>query len=147
MTIGYFVDKNELPAAEAVEHALGENFALWERLARYIDQNYKMAGEWNFGGKKYGWNCWYRKGGKTLVTLYPQQGGFVAQVVLGRLELEKALALELGEAIGRQVRETPMLHDGKWLFLRITTAEEERDIEQLLLVKRRPTRAAKQGDD
>jgi len=42
-----------------------------------------MPDEFSFGGKNYGWNIWYRKSGKSLVSLYPQEKSIVAQVVLG----------------------------------------------------------------
>jgi hypothetical protein len=42
-----------------------------------------MNAEFSFGGKNYGWNLRYLKRGKALVSLYPQSGRFVAQMVLG----------------------------------------------------------------
>ena len=41
----------------------------------------------------------------------------VAQIVLGSAQVEQALPLELGEAVGTLLRETPQFHDGRWLFI------------------------------
>lgn len=102
-----------------------------------------MPGEFSFGGKNYGWNMWYRKSGKSLVSLYPQQGRLIAQVVLGKAEVEKAEALTLGEHVGKVFRETPQLHDGRWLFIPLLSAADVDDVEQLMLAKKRPVRQHK----
>ena len=36
---------------------------------------------------------------------------------LGKTEVEKAMALPLGEKVGRLLRGTPQLHSGQWLFI------------------------------
>lgn len=94
-------------------------------------------------GKNYGWNVWYRKSGKTLASLYPQERGFVVQIVLGKDQVEKALQLSLGENVGNVLRTTPQLHDGRWLFMHVGSETDVADIEQLLQVKRRPRKLAK----
>jgi len=142
MSIGYFLDKTHQPSPQELEETLGSTYPLWKRLLQFIEDNYQMPGEWSFGGKNYGWNIWYRKSGKSLVSLFPHQNSFVAQVVLGRDQLEKALQLDLGEKVGKMVRETPMLHDGKWLFIPVATATDASDIERLFLIKKKPVRRA-----
>lgn len=138
MTIGLFADKEHQPTSTEVFEALGLKQALWERLTQFIADNYPIPGEWNFGGKNYGWNVWYRKSGKTLVTLYPQKGYFVAQIVLGKNQVEQALTLKLGKNAETVLTETPQLHDGRWLFIKVKTAKDVKDSQQLLQVKRRP---------
>ncbi len=138
MTIGIFIDKDHQPTAPEVFDVLGTKRVLWEELAQFIADNYPIPGEWNFGGKNYGWNLWYRKSGKTLVTLYPQKGYFVAQIVLGKDQVEQALNVKLGKNVGTVLTETPQLHDGRWLCIRVKTEKDVKDIQQLLQVKRRP---------
>jgi hypothetical protein len=138
MAIGVFTDNEYQPTVTAVLEALGSKQPLWKELTQFIADNYLIPGEWNFGGKNYGWNLWYRKSGKTLVTLYPQKGYFVAQIVLGKDQVEQALNLRLGKNVGMVLTETPQLHDGRWLFVKVKTAKDVKDIQQLLQVKRRP---------
>jgi hypothetical protein len=137
MGTGYFVDKEHAPSTEELNAALGPAVRLWEEILQFIADNYQIPAEFNFGGRKYGWNLWYRKAGKSLVVLYPQQGYFIAQVVLGREQVEKAMSLNLGEIVGGLLRETPQLHDGKWLFIQVKDIGEVKDIQQLLLIKRK----------
>ena len=138
MPIGVFTDKSQPPGVEDLQAAMGNAHPLWERLQRFIETNYQIPGELSYGGKKYGWNLWYRKSGKSLTSLYPQQDGFVAQVVLGRDQAGKAATLELGEKVRRLVDDTPLLHDGQWLFIPVTEERDVMDVEKLLLLKRRP---------
>lgn len=138
MAIGWFLDKTKPPTEGEIRAALGASHPHWERLLGFIEENYAIPPEMNYGGSKYGWNLWYRKSGKSLASLYPQQGHFVAQVVLGKDQVEKAMQLSLGEKVGKMVRETPQFHDGKWLFIPVDSARDVEDIEQLLLLKKRP---------
>ena len=138
MSIGYFVDKDHPPSEEEVRSAIGAQYPLWEELRQFMLDTYQMTVELSFGGKKYGWNLWYRKSGKSLVSLYPQQGYLVAQVVLGNEQAEQALQLELGESVRNILETTPQLHDGRWLFIPVHTSQDAADVQQLLLVKKRP---------
>jgi hypothetical protein len=140
MAIGYFLDKEHCPTQEEVKSVLGAKFPLWERIIQFIFENYELATEFSYGGKNYGWNLWYRKGGKSLVSLYPQKGGFVAQVVLGKDQTKEALMMKFCRSVDKLVHETPLLHDGKWLFIPVKSLAEVKDVEKLLLLKRRPTK-------
>jgi hypothetical protein len=140
MPIGCFLDKGHRPTNEEVKSALGAKFSRWEKIIQFLRDNYEMTAEFGYGGKNYGWNLWYRKSGKSLVSLYPQRGHFVAQVVLGRDQVEQAMNLDLGKVVDRMVRETPQLHDGKWLFIPVESLAEVNGVENLLLIKRRPVK-------
>jgi hypothetical protein len=138
MPIGYFLDKTHQATIGEMETVMGSAYPLWQRLVHFIAEKYQLQADLSFGGKNYGWNLWYRKSGKSLVSLYPQSASLIAQVVLGREQVEQALTLPLGEKVARMVKETPQLHDGKWLFIPVTTEQDASDVEQLLLLKKRP---------
>jgi hypothetical protein len=138
MSIGTFLDKDHQPTMPEVLDALGSVQPLWEKLTQFISNNYPIPVEWKFGGKNYGWNIWYRKSGKTLVSLYPQHEGFVAQIVLGKDQVNQSLSLKLGKHVGIVLKEIPQLHDGRWLFIQVKTEQDIKDIQQLLQVKRKP---------
>jgi hypothetical protein len=140
MSIGIFTEKERAPAPEQIRKALGDTYPLWERLVRFIESTYDLPGVLSFGGKKYGWNLWYRKSGKSLASLYPAQDGFTVQIVLGREQVEKVAGLALGEHVRTIFENTPQLHDGRWLFIPVQGERDVQDIEQVLLAKRRPAR-------
>ena len=140
MSISPFADKEHKPSPQEIAVLLGTKQPLWEELTHFFMESYQLPGELTFGGKNYGWNVWYRKSGKSLASLYPQKNRLVVQIVLGRAQVAQALGLPLGKQVGRSLRETPQLHDGRWLFLKVTTKRDVKDIEQLVQVKRKPSK-------
>jgi hypothetical protein len=143
MTEGHFTNRSHQPSTEEIRSALGSRYPLWERLTRFIDTHYQIAGKFSFWGPaKSGWNLRYRRKGKALVALYPQKERIIAQVVLGKAQAERAQSLELGEKVSKMLREAPQLHDGRWLSIPVLNEADAEDVEQLLLVKMRPIRRA-----
>jgi len=138
MPIGCFLDKEHQPTKKEIKAALGAKFPLWQRVIQFIYDNYEMTAEFSYGGQKYGWNLWHRKSGKSLVSLFPQKECFVAQIVLGKDQTEQALAIKFCRSVDKLLHETPQLHDGKWLFIPVKSAAEEKDVEKLLLLKKHP---------
>lgn len=82
-----------------------------------------------------GWNIKYKKGGRSLCTLYPMDGFFISLVVMGRRE-EEHMPLIL-PALSAQTQalyeRTPFSLGGRWLML--TVHDEERFHDLLSLVK------------
>jgi hypothetical protein len=64
----------------------------------------------------------------------------IAQVVLGQAQAEQALKLKLGEKVSKLLREATQLRDGRWFSIPILDEADVEDVEQLLLVKMRPSR-------
>jgi hypothetical protein len=145
MTISCFADKLHLPDEAELLAALGPAGPLWQRLVSFVEVDLQVPGEWNYGGKNYGWNRWYRKSGRAVASLYPQDAGLVAQVVLGKEQVAQARALAVGPTVERLLRETQTYHDGMWLFIAVHTAEEAGDVEQLLRIKRPAKKARSQA--
>jgi hypothetical protein len=118
----------------------------WTDLRQFLVDTYAIAPIYNSGGKKYGWNLQHRIGGRPLCEMYPERGSFTALVVLGKVELEQALArLEsFGAIVRRALVESPRFHDGCWMYIRVadptTCLQDVQDIEKLILIKRKPPR-------
>lgn len=64
------------------------NDELWNDLLAYMDTAYKarISIEYSGCGMAPGWNVKFKKAGKSLCTLYPQEGWFIALVVIGQKE-------------------------------------------------------------
>ena len=144
------MDKTTQPSDADMTDWIGQPVAeAWTALRRFLVETYDISPVLNSGGKKYGWNVQHRAGGRPLCEMYPEHGSFTALVVLGKAELEQALARM--EAFGPTVRqalvETPRYHDGCWMYIRVsgslTCMQEVKDIEQLVLIKKKPPRKKK----
>ncbi len=140
MSIGIFVEKEGPPARKEIEGVMGAKWDLFRQLTDFMDAAYRMKGDWAHGGKNYGWNIWYRKSGKTLMNLFPQKGYFVAQVVLGKEQVEKASGLTLGANVKDVFTRAPQFHDGRWLYIPVRTKRDVKDIQELVQLKRKPNK-------
>jgi len=133
-------DKACKPTEEEIASFIGERAKeAWLEIKRFIEDRYDFVPETMFYGKKYGWTVRYRKGGKTLCSLFPEKGGFTVLIVLGKKESEKALSMrdELSSKIYKLLGDTKQLHDGRWLWIRLLAASDTDDVKQLLQIKRK----------
>jgi hypothetical protein len=77
--------------------------------------------------------------------MYPEQGSFTALVILGKVELDRAMeAIEtFGPVVQQTLTESPRYHDGCWMYIRVadslTCHQDVQDIEELILMKRKPS--------
>lgn len=133
-----FMDPDHVPTEPEIAAALGTSAPLWARLTTHVDEAYGIEPTLVPPSRNYGWDVKYRKGGKTLVSLTPDEGGFTALVVLGEKEAEAVGELELGEHVRSVFDEARQLRDGRWLFVRVESERDVEDVERLLAVKRRP---------
>jgi hypothetical protein len=138
MSLGIFLDKEHRPSEKEIERALGKRYVLYEALIDFMKRSYQLGGELSYGGKNYGWNLWFRKSGKTLLNLFPQDGFYIAQVVLGKEQVEKAKVLKLGKRVAEVFSKASQFHDGRWLYAPVKTAKDAKDIQELVALKRKP---------
>ena len=143
MDYARMLDEDHTPSESDILAAIGER-EQWLELRGYLEQHYDFLPELVYYGKTYGWTIRYRKSGKTLISLFPEQGAFTALVVLGRKEAEKAAKRlsELSQATRRLIGSEKQLHDGKWLWIRILEPSQVHDIKLLLTAKRKPVAKA-----
>lgn len=109
------LDKGNTPTDEEMLRTFGRASEAWASLRAMLAERYPdVLPEIHYGGARYGWQVRYRKGGRPLVSLFPEQDGFTSLVVLGRAEATKAEAIldRLSPAMQRLLGGTAQLHDG-----------------------------------
>src|SRR5512144_697845 len=112
------MDKSAQPSDQDMINWIGQPIAeQWVALRRFLTQTYDIVPIFNPGGKRYGWNLQYRIGGRRLCEMYPEQGSFTALVILGKVELDRAMeAIETcGPVVQQALTESPRYHDGCWM--------------------------------
>ncbi len=137
MAVGFFLEKDHKPSSKEIQQIVGKRWVLFRMLMDFMRGQYQMKGEWSFGGKNYGWNYWYRKSGKTLLNLFPQKDYFVAQVVLGKQQVEAASALSLGKNVACVFSRAPQFHDGRWLYIPVKSKRDATDVLKLICLKKK----------
>ena len=140
------MDKTAQPSDEDMISWIGQPIAPeWTALRRFVEETYNIVPAFNPGGKRYGWNLQYRIAGRPLCEIYPEHGSFTALVILGKVELDQAMQrIETFTPVVRQaLAESPRYHDGCWMYIRVsdplTSHQDVKDIEELILIKRKPS--------
>lgn len=137
-------DKSTEPDDVTIRDWIGPGaFVQWSALRDWIAVGYPevFTPDWIYGGKKHGWSLRYKKS-KAFCTFLPEYRAFAAVVVLGGAEREKAEARrnQLSPRLMALYDAAETYHDGKWLKIGISTADELTDVTELLALKR-PRRA------
>ncbi len=136
MSIGLFTDKGNQPTEAQVRDAVGTKLPLWQDLIRAIRERYSVREDFKFlYGKNYGWAVRFRVKGELLVSLFPTQGGFIAQVILSSDAIENALAMEMSKNVQQAITRANPYPEGRWLFIPVETEEDLSDVQQLVEIR------------
>ena len=114
----------------------------WYELTETIDSLYDVDKMWNKGFGDWDVEYKYRRGGKTLCTLYAKQDVATLLITYGKAERDKFEQIKKSVSDKIQViyDNTESLHDGKWLWIPVDEALDVQDIIMMLRIKRRPNR-------
>ena len=88
---------NQVPSYEDIKQYIGEGEPIWSELLSYIEKAYQVQPKMTYSkcSAQPGWNIKYQKSSKSLCTLYPMEGFFIALVVVGAKE-EEEVEMALG---------------------------------------------------
>ena len=117
-------------------------YVVWNKLVALIDENYDMERLWNSGGKVWKYEYKYRRGGKTLCSLYARENCIGFMVIFGKDERTKFEAdrvdyLEETRVVYDQAK---TYHDGKWMMFEPKDTSMFNDFLKLLSIKRKPNK-------
>jgi len=103
------------------------NSDLWLELNSYLQETYHIP-------PKIEYNCWSRKGGKSLCTLYPMQGYFIALAVIGEREINEAeLLMPLcSEYTQNLFKQTVSGYSGKWMMIEVKKPDVLHDVKKII---------------
>lgn len=127
------------PTWEQITEYIGS--PLWADFNERIQSAYqiKPCMEHSRCSMQAGWNIKYKKGGKSLCTLYPMQGYFIALVVVGSRELTEAefLMPQCSDYVQTVFKNTKTGNGQKWLMLDVRDREIMDDVFRLINLRKR----------
>ena len=132
-----------IPTQSAMTELLGQHlFEVWQELCSLINEKYDMERLWNTGGKNWTYEYKYRRGGKTICSLYAKSNCVGFMIIFGKNERAKFEDIRgsLSHSVCRQYDEAKTYHDGKWVMFEPTDTSEFDDYMKLLVIKRKPNR-------
>jgi len=131
---------DQVPTFEAMDTFI--NSPLWSDLNTYLQKAYAIVPKITYSGCSLqpGWNVKYQKSGKSLCTLYPMQGFFIALVVIGSKEMTEAeLCMPLCSAYTQTLfTSTEVFMSSKWLMIHVTDADVLNDARRLIALRAKP---------
>ena len=131
------------PMADELSNLVSKSlYEVWNKLVALIDENYDMERLWNSGGKAWKYEYKYRRGGKTLCSLYARENCIGFMIIFGKderakFEADKADYLEETLSVYNQAQ---TYHDGKWMMFEPKDTSMFNDFLKLLSIKRKPNK-------
>ena len=132
-----------IPTHAEMTTLLGEELCnVWEELCKTIEKAYDMDQLWDNDYREWIYDYKYRRGGKTLCTLYAKEQDVGVQIIFGKDERAKVEAIrgEQSEEVWQTYEDARTYHDGKWVMFHPTDTAMFEDFMKLLRLKRRSNR-------
>ena len=132
-----------IPSQSIMTELLGPPlYDVWQALCSAIDEKYDMERIWNAGGKRWTYEYKYRRGGKTLCSLYAKNNCVGFMIIFGKDERAKFEDIRetVSDTVCKQYDEAQTYRDGKWVMFEPADTTEFDDYMKLLAVKRKPNR-------
>jgi len=132
------MDRSWEPTSEIVTAYV--NNPLWSDLCRYVEAEYQVKPVFEYSRCSMpGWNVKYRKAGRSLCTLYPMEGYFVALVVISEREkMETEFLLPSFTTYLQQLyHDTKAGMGQKWLMIDVKNDSVLDDVKQCIAIRRK----------
>lgn len=142
MSLSAFDDPNEPPEPAVLRRRLGPAATAWNALVAGVTEHCDPIEElWNFGGAKFGWSLRLLRKGRVLLYLTPQEGRFLAGLVLGGKAVAAAREAGLSPGLLAQVEAAPQYAEGRGLRVEVTGGGDVEDLVRLVRLKADPSPA------
>jgi len=115
--------------------SIGSKKGLWENLEKFVAEKFRTKRDLVFYGRNYGWALRFGKAGTALFSMYPGERILTVQIVLAETPAKKASSLKLGKNARNAIESAHQFPEGRWLFIKVNSKQDLRDIQQLLLLK------------
>lgn len=131
------------PDRQPTEKEIADTIAspLWAELNVFLLESYDVQPAYSYSqcSGQPGWNVKYQKAGRSLCTLYPMPGFFIALVVIGAKEQAEAelMAPILTEHVQGLLRTSGGMAGARWLMIHVTDEAVLRDVKQLIQLRRK----------
>lgn len=114
---------------------------LWAELNEFLSRSYEIEAKYSYStcSGQPGWNVKYQKAGRSLCTLYPMEGFFIALVVVGTKEqMEAELAAPtFTEHVQELLKSSCGLAGAQWLMINVTDSAILEDVKTLIQIRRK----------
>lgn len=135
MGISIFVDRNCKPTLNEIFEVVSTSNINLQSLLNIIERKFKAKSEFKFYGKNYGWALNFQKSGKSFISIYPGNGIYTVQIILDKNQVIDAMNSNITECAKGIISSTEEIHEGRWIYIKVTSERDINDIETLLFIR------------
>jgi hypothetical protein len=136
VSLSGLTDESREPEEQQIDALLGDAATQWRALIDAISEAHPPVIEsWSFGGIKYGWSLRLNRKARVILYLIPQDGGFLAGIVLGERAFQEARSLQLPDHVRRLLEGAPLYGEGHGFRIPVADSEDVRAVTQLVKMK------------
>jgi hypothetical protein len=119
-----FDDRSRPPQDTQLASVLGSTYALWNEIREHVASTFAPTWEeWGFTSKSLGWGLRLKHGQRTIVSLIPRDGLFLASFALGEKAVDIARASGLPPAVLAEIDGARRYAEGRGVRLEVRDAE------------------------
>ena len=136
MALSVFDDKLTPPTEASLKQALGESFAIWNKLKKVIAANYPpVSFEWGFTSKSTGWGMRIKQKERVILYMTPCEGYFLASLALGDKAVKAAQESNLPNKVLKIIAGSRRYAEGTGVRLEIRSMSDVPIVEKLAAIK------------
>ncbi len=96
-----FMNPDIQPTDAELQDKLAETYKIWKFIeCQVLEEKPVLSAEWNFGGKKFGWNFRIKDKKRAIIYMLPREGFFKVAFVFG----EKAFGAVMQSSVPEQIK-------------------------------------------
>lgn len=133
-------DFSHIPTEYEIKEYINND--LWVDFCRYIKNTYNVVPRFEFSkcSLEYGWNVKFKKGNKSLCTVYPRERYFTVLIVIGKKEKEnfENIVHSFSSDIQQIYKETEEGNNQKWLMIDLEDNDKRyEDVKKIIEIRKR----------
>lgn len=116
------------------------NNTLWENFCEFMRNTYNATIKFEFSkcNWEYGWNVKFKKGSKSLCTVYPRENYFTILIVIGKREkkLFEDMFSSFSSDIQKIYKETSEGNGQKWIMIDLENKDNKyEDVKKIIEIR------------
>lgn len=134
--ISIFPHKESVPTDEELKIALGTTYDIWIQLHDFVLERYpKGIPDWNYPGKKWGWNYRIKDKKRALIYFLPRENYFKVALVFGQKAYDMVMESEISAEIKNDLQEATKYAEGRGIRVVVKNDKIIPDIMKLVEIK------------
>jgi hypothetical protein len=129
-------DINYMPTEYEIKEYINND--LWDHFCQYMKNTYNVQPKFEFSkcNWEFGWNVKFKKGSKSLCTVYPRKNYFTVLIVIGKKETFENIFSSFSYDIQQIYKETKEGNNQKWLMIDLEDNDQRyEDIKKIIEIR------------